>query len=251
MRIVVLGGTGMVGRGLVRELTRRGHDAVPASRSCGVDVLTGAGLAEVLTGADVVVDVLNEQSRDPAATLAFFRGTAERIAAAETAAGVGRHVLLSIVGMERAADYPYYTAKLAQEAAAQATGARLTIVRATQFFDFARQVADWSTVDGQVHVTADTVQPVAVDDVVATLADLATAADPPDRLDLAGPDEYPLDEFVRATLGKLGDPRPVITEPGSFLGADTPTRVLVPAGDCRIGAVTWDSWIAATVAAAR
>lgn len=251
MRIVVLGGTGLVGARLVAVLRGRGHDAVAASRRTGVDTWAGAGLTAALAGAEVVVDATNAPDFTRAGE--FFPASAVHIADAAAGAGVRRSVLLSVVGVDRVPGNPYFASKVAQERAAVAGGVPTTVLRATQFFEFADAVADQGTVDGRVRVGADVVQPVAVDDVVDVLADLATGTGgQAGRVDLAGPERMPTDVWVRRVLTAAGDPREVQVDPAAdpFGTGGTP-GLLVPsdAPDAgvavRTATTTLATWLAA------
>ena len=249
MRIVVVGGTGLVGARLVAVLRGRGHDAVAASRRTGVDAWTGAGLVPALAGAEVVVDATNAPDFTRAGE--FFPASAVHIADAAAAAGVRRSVLLSVVGVDRVPGNPYFAAKVAQERAAVAGGVPTTVLRATQFFEFAEAVADQGTVDGRVRVGADVVQPVAVDDVVDVLAELATG-EHVGRVDLAGPERMPTDVWVRRVLTAAGDPREVRVDPAAdpFGTGGTP-GLLVPSDPpdavvpVRTATTTLATWLAA------
>jgi uncharacterized protein YbjT (DUF2867 family) len=234
MKILILGGNGHVGTRLTLRLNELGHDTIVASRTNGVDAVTGAGLGIAMADVDVVVDVLNTVDMDPAAATAFFRGSTERVLAAEHTTGVRHHVLLSVVGADRALTNGYYVGKVAQEEAVRDGGIPFTIVRATQFHDFIPTIADWLTDDGVVRAPGMLLQPVDVDDVVDLLAETATRQPVNDTVDLAGPDRYRLDEILRATLSAAADSRQVATAPGVALGADAPDS-LVPLGAHRTG----------------
>lgn len=234
MKILVAGGNGHVGSRLTARLNDLGHQVVVASRATGVDAVTGEGLGDAMTGVDVVVDVLNTMEMDAAAATAFFRGTTERLLAAEHTTGVRHHVLLSVVGADRALENGYYAGKVAQEDAVRDGGIPYTIVRATQFHDFVPTIADWLSAGGVVNAPSMLVQPVDVDDVVDLLADVAQGSPVDDTVDLAGPDRYRLDELLRATLAAQGDSRSVVTATGTALGADAPDS-LVPIGAHRSG----------------
>lgn len=244
MKVVVIGGSGHVGRLLVAELEREGHEALAASRSTGVDAVSGQGVAEALAGADAVIDVTNAPTMDPQGLYDFFTESTRTVAAAGVAAGVKHHVLLSIVGIEKGPINPYYVAKLAQEAELAKSGIPFTIVRATQFFDYAFDVADWNTIDGVVTLSDTPFQPVAVEDVVAELAARASAEPVNGIVEIAGPDIEPLDEFVRVTLAAASDPRTVVTSPDAdtFSIEGLEGAMLPDAGT--IGPSTWADWIA-------
>jgi uncharacterized protein YbjT (DUF2867 family) len=243
MKIVVIGGAGMVGRLLVAALRERGHEALAASRATGVDAQTGAGLADALAGADAVVDVTNPPDYSQAET--FFRTATQRLLDAEVAAGVRHHLILSIVGIDRIPGNAYYRAKLAQEETAQAGAVPLTILRATQFFEFARGLADRQGGD-PVRAASTILQPVAVADVVAELAALATAERAAGLIELAGPERIALDDFIRRAHRALGDPRTVLTDETAELLRVGPIRdALAPVGDAaRIAPTTLDEWAA-------
>jgi len=234
MRMLVAGGTGHVGSRLTARLRELGHDVVVGSRRDGFDPVTGAGVGDAVRGADVVVDVLNSPEMAAAAATAFFRGTTERLLAAELSTGVRHHVLLSVVGADRALANGYYVGKVAQEDAVREGEVPFTIVRATQFHDFVPTIADWLTVDGTVRAPGTLLQPVAVEDVVDLLAEVAQGAPLQDTVDLAGPDRYRLDDLLRATLADRSDPREVVTVDGAALGAES-ADALVPLGAHRRG----------------
>jgi uncharacterized protein YbjT (DUF2867 family) len=253
MKVVVVGGSGLIGSRLVARLRERGHEVVPASPSTGVDALTGRGVAEALAGAQVVVDVTNSPSFAPDDVLAFFRTSTTTLLAAERAAGVGHHVALSIVGTDRAPDSGYLRAKLAQEELVAAGGVPHTVLRATQFFEFLRGIADASTESGTgdgtggdtVRVTDAHLQPVAADDVVDALAELATGAPVDGVVEVAGPEPIGLDELVRRVLAADGDPRRVVADRSAgYFGARIDDGTLVPGPGARIGAVSFADWLA-------
>lgn len=233
-----MGGNGHVGARLATRLRDLGHGVRVGSREHGVDALTGAGLEEAMDGVEVVVDVLNTAELDPAAATAFFAGTTERIVAAERTAGVRHHVLLSIVGVDRARANGYYVGKVAQEEAVRAAGVPFSIIRATQFHDFVPTIADWLTVDGAVQAPGMLLQPVDVMDVVGVLAEVALGHPLGATVELAGPERYRLDELIRATLAARSDPREVVTVDGTALGADAADS-LVPLGAHRSGALPY------------
>jgi uncharacterized protein YbjT (DUF2867 family) len=244
MKIVVIGGRGRIGGPLVELLAANGHEAVAASRSSGVDTVTGEGLAAVLAGAEVVVDVSNAA---PEGSLEFFRRSNEHLLPAERAAGVRHHVALSIVGVDGLPGAPYMRGKIAQEQLIRAAGVPYTIVRATQFFEFLGVIADGATVDGVVHGSPALMQAIAVDDVVAALADIAVAPPAEGIIDLAGPSAAPISEILRHYLAATEDGRKVIEDPASrYFGADLQEKSLVPvgAGRERLGATTLGEWLA-------
>jgi uncharacterized protein YbjT (DUF2867 family) len=241
MRIVVVGGTGLIGRGVVARLTGLGHEAVPASPSSGVDTLTGAGVAGAVAGADVVVDVTG--TPDFAHAREFFETSTRTLLAAEAAAGVGHHVLLSIVGVDRAADSPYLAAKLNQEKLVTDGGVPYTIVRATQFFEFLGGIADASTQDGVVRVTSALFQPIAAAEVSLAVADAAVAP-PAGILEVAGPAPIPLSDAVRQALESRHDPRAVVGDRAAgYFGALIDDTSIVPGPDARLGTITLTEWL--------
>ncbi|RIX28413.1 SDR family oxidoreductase [Amnibacterium setariae] len=235
MRIFIAGGRGHVGGRLAERLRRDGHEVVAGSRSNGIDVVTGEGLGAALVGVDAVVDVLNAQVMEAEASIEFFRGTTLRLLAAELTTGVRHHVLLSVVGADRATGNGYYAGKVAQEDAVRDEEVPFTVVRATQFHDFVPTIADWLTVDGVVQAPPTLLQPVDVDDVVDLLAEIATGGPLGEVVDIAGPDRFHLDDLIRSALAKEGDARTVRTVDGDALGA-TDAHSLVPLGAHRTGA---------------
>jgi len=246
MKIVVIGGTGLIGSKLIEKLRADGHDAIAASPNTGVDVITGQGLAEALAGAQVVVDVSNAPDWDDTAVMEFFRTSARNILAAETAAGTGHHVALSVVGTEKLQGSGYFRAKLAQEEAIKAAAIPSTILRATQFFEFTGRIADASTDNGTVPLPPLFFQPEAADDVAAALADIAEGAPVNGTVELAGPERFRLDELVRHYLAETGDPRHVVTDfHAPYYGLElTDERALVPVDDSRTGATRFADWLA-------
>ncbi|MBB5874563.1 uncharacterized protein YbjT (DUF2867 family) [Allocatelliglobosispora scoriae] len=247
MRIIVIGGTGLVGSQVVEILRRQGHAAVAASPSSGVDATTGAGLAEALTGAEVVVDLTNPPVFTPDGVLDFFTASGEHLAAAEKAAGVGHHVALSIVGVDRPASHGFYiVGKVAQERLIRESGVPFTIVRATQFFEFLQGIADASTSGGEVRVTSKTLQPVAAAEVAAYVAEVALSAPANGVVEIAGPDRIPLADAVERRLAALGDPRKVIADDDApYFGAVIDDDTLVPRDETyRHAATTFPAWLA-------
>jgi uncharacterized protein YbjT (DUF2867 family) len=245
MKIVVIGGTGLIGSKLIDKLRADGHDPLAASPATGVDVITGQGLDEALAGADVVVDVANAPDWDDAAVMKFFQTSAHNISVAEAAAGTGHHVALSVVGTDRLQGSGYFRAKLAQEEAIKAAAVPSTILRATQFFEFIGRIADSSTQDGTVSLPPLFFQPEAADDVAAALADIAAGEPVNGTVELAGPERFRLDELVRRFLSASHDPRQVVTD------ADAPyyglhvsdERALIPGDNSRIGATRFADWL--------
>ena len=239
MRIVILGGTGLVGARLVTRLRELGHDPVAASRASGVDALAGEGL-DVIRGADAVVDVLNPPPDHYSRATEFFTTSTENLLAAERAAGTAHHVVLSIVNLESRPDFGYYQAKIAQEKLIEAGGVPYSILRATQFFEFIETFAGTVGVEdgGALHLPPTPMRPVAVDDVVTVLADLATGSPTGTRVDLAGPEPFGFDEVAARILAAHGDGRRVVTAEGNSLGS------LAPAGEFRAGPTSLADWLA-------
>jgi uncharacterized protein YbjT (DUF2867 family) len=245
MKIVVIGGSGLIGSRVVTLLGEAGHEALAASPRTGVNAVTGEGLGNALGGADVVVDVVNAPSWEPQAVLDFFRASARNLGKAEVATGVRHHVALSIVGCDRTPENAYFVAKLAQEEVIEAAGVPYTIVRATQFMEFIGGIADFSMVGDTVRVGDGLFQPIAADDVSATLAQVALAAPLNGRIDIAGPDRAPFAEIVTRYLKSAGDTRPVVTDRDArYYGGRVEEQSLVPLGDARIGRVSLDQWLA-------
>lgn len=245
MKIVVIGGSGLIGSRLVTLLGKAGHTAVAASPRTGVNAVTGEGLSNALAGADVVVDVTNAPSWEPQAVLDFFRTSARNLGKAEVAAGVRHHVALSIVGAERMPDNAYFIAKVAQEEVIEAAGVPYTIVRATQFMEFIGGIADFGTEAGTVHIGDGLFQPIAADDVAANLAQVALAAPLNGTIDIAGPDRAPFAEIVARYLKAVGDARPVVTDRNArYYGGQVEELSLVPLGDARIGRISLQQWLA-------
>jgi uncharacterized protein YbjT (DUF2867 family) len=246
MKIVVIGGTGLIGSQVVARLTGEGHEAVAASPGTGVNAVTGEGLDAVLAGAEVVVDVSNSPSFAAADVLAFFETGGRNLLAAEVRAGVQHHVALSIVGADRAPESGYLRAKLVQEQLIEAGAVPFTIVRATQFFEFLRAIADGATEGDTVTLPTATLQPVAAAEVARFVADTATAPPVKGTVEIAGPEAIALDELVRAVLSADGDPRTVVGDPhGRYFGAELEDGTLTPAGEVQLGAVSFAEWLAA------
>jgi len=245
MKIVIIGGTGLIGSKLVARLAEQGHDAVPAAPNTGVDTLTGAGLPEVLAGAAVVVDVSNAPSFDDAAVLHFFETSTRNLLAAESAAGVGHHVALSVVGTERLPDSGYMRAKVAQEALIKASPIPWSIVHATQFFEFVGRIADGATTGTTVRIPPVRFQPMAADDVVSALASVATGSPLNATIEIGGPDRFQFDELITKWLRMRNDPRTVVADPHArYFGAELRERSLVPGDDARLGETHFTDWLA-------
>jgi uncharacterized protein YbjT (DUF2867 family) len=243
MRVVIIGGTGLIGSKVVAMLRERGHDAVPAAPDTGVNTLTGEGLTEVVTGADVVIDVSNSPSIDGEAAMKFFQTSTRNILAAEAAAGVRHHVALSVVGVDRLVENGYFQAKVAQEALIRSSGIPYSIVHATQFFEYLKGIADAATVGNTVRVAPVMFQPIAAEDVARTVTSVAVGNPVNGVVEVAGPEPYRLDEFVRLGLRARKDPREVVTDPRApYFGSVPSERSLMPADDAQIGKVTFQAW---------
>ncbi|MGW6128677.1 SDR family oxidoreductase [Cellulomonas sp. NPDC055163] len=249
MRIVVIGGTGLIGSRLAPHLVAAGHEVVLAAPSTGVDVLTGAGVDEALTGTDVVVDVSNSPSFEDAAVLDFFTRAGRTLAAAEARAGVRHHVALSIVGAERSPDSGYLRAKVAQEEIVRTSGTPYSILRATQFFEFLRSIANASTLGDEVRVTDATLQPVAADEVASTLAEVTLGEPIGDHVELGGPERHGLDVLVRRVLEADGDARRTVADHAvGYFGAVIDDASLTTAPGARLGTTTLETWLRTNVA---
>jgi uncharacterized protein YbjT (DUF2867 family) len=249
MKIVVIGGTGLIGSRLVEKLREDGHDAVAASPDTGVDTLTGEGLAEALDRAQVVVDVANAPLWDDDAVLNFFETSSRNLIAAETAASVTHHVALSVVGADRLPESGYLRAKLAQEAIVKAGSVPYTILRATQFFEFIGRIADSSTEDGTVRLAPVYVQPESADDVAAALADVALGDPVNGTVELGGPEQFRLDELARRVLTAKNDPRPVTADVHArYYGAQLDEHSLTPGSNARIAPTRFEDWLTESVA---
>jgi uncharacterized protein YbjT (DUF2867 family) len=244
MMIVVIGGTGLIGSKLVEKLREDGHEPLAASPDTGVNTLTGDGLAEALEGAQVVVDVANAPVWDDAAVLDFFQTSSRNILAAEAAAGVKHHVTLSVVGADRLPESGYLRAKLAQEETAKTGSIPYTILRATQFFEFIGRIAD-SSVDGDtVHLAPVFVQPGSADDVAAALAEVAVSEPVNGIVELAGPEQFRLDELARRVLSANNDSRPVTADVHArYFGAELADHSLTPGGNARIAPTRFEDWL--------
>jgi len=244
MKIVVIGGSGLIGTKLVNKLRQLGHEVVAASPASGVNTITGEGLAEALAGTQVVVDVANSPSFEDAAVLKFFETSGRNLLAAEAAAGVGHHVALSVVGTDRLLESGYFRAKMAQEDLIKASKVPYTILRSTQFFEFLSGIAQSGT-DGQtVRLSPALVQPVVSDDVAAALADVALGAPVNGTVELAGPERLRLDELVRRFLSANQDARQVITDVHArYLGAELNDQSLTPGDNPRIAPTRFEDWL--------
>lgn len=246
MKIVVIGGTGLIGSKLVSLLTEHGHEAIPASPNSGVNTLTGAGLTEVLTGAQVVVDVSNSPSFEDSAVLEFFSTSTTNLLTAEKAAGVGHHVALSVVGTDRLPKSGYFRAKVAQENLIKGSGLPYSIVHATQFFEFVRSIAQAATEGNTVRLSNALIQPIAAEDVARAIGRIAVGKPVNGILEIAGPVRLGLDELVRTALALRGDPREVVVDVSApYFGAVLSERILVPGPDATVFETTFEQWLAA------
>lgn len=244
MKVVIIGGTGLIGSKLVARLREQGHEAVPASPDSGVNTLTGEGLAEVLAGANVVVDVSNSPSFEDAAVLKFFQTSTGNLLAAEAAASVGHHVALSVVGSDRAPDSGYLRAKVVQEKLIAASRIPYTIVRSTQFFEFLKRIADEATEGNTVHIAPVLFQPIAADDVAKAVARVTLSAPVNGIVEIAGPEQFRFDEFIRLGLSARRDPRVVIADPqAQYFGMAPGERSLVPDAGARPGEIRFKEWL--------
>ena len=244
MTIVVIGGTGLIGSKLVKKLGEQGHEVVAASPSSGVNSLTGQGLPDALRGASVVVDVTNAPSWEDSAVLKFFETSTRNLLSSGAAAGVQHYVALSVVGTERLLESGYFRAKLAQENLIKESSIPYSIVRATQFFEFVKQIADYSTDGNTVRLPPALFQPMAADDVAAALARVATNPPVNGIVEIGGPEQFSLPELVRRALAAFKDPREVISDPnGRYYGIRVSEKSLVPGNDARLGQARFADWL--------
>ncbi|RVJ93793.1 SDR family oxidoreductase [Sinorhizobium meliloti] len=244
MKIVVIGGTGLIGSKLVQNLRERGHDVLAAAPNTGVNTITREGLAGALDGADVVVDVANAPVWEDKAVLDFFETSGRNLLAAEAAAGVRHHVALSIVGSERLPGNGYFRAKVAQENLIKSSGIPYTILRATQFFEFVGGIAQAAAVGDEIRLSPALIQPIASDDVAAALAEVAVAPPVNGTLEVAGPEAIPLDELVRRFLRSTEDPRKVLPDVHArYFGAVLDDQSLTPGKNPRLGAIRFEDWL--------
>jgi uncharacterized protein YbjT (DUF2867 family) len=245
MKIVVIGGTGLIGTKVVEKLKARGHDAAAAAPNTGVDTITGKGLTEALAGADVVVDVSNSPSFEDQAAMAFFQTAGRNITAAEVETGVGHHVALSVVGTDRLQASGYFRAKLAQEQLIKSAPIPYTLVHATQFFEFIRTIAQLSSDGDTVRLPPVQFQPIAADDVASAIVDVALAGPVNGTIEIAGPETFTLDAGVRRVLDHDHDSRKVIADPAApYYGVQVTERTLVPDAGARLGSIELDWWLA-------
>jgi len=245
MKIVVIGGTGLIGTKLVGSLRKLGHEVTPASPNSGVNTITGEGLAEVLQGADIVVDVANSPSFEDTAVMHFFETAGKNIAAAEKIAGVKHHIALSVVGTENLQDSGYFRAKLVQENLIKASGTPYTIVRATQFFEFLTSIAHAATEGETVRLTSALFQPIAAEDVASILATISLEKPINGIIDIAGPQKISLYDAVATALSAKQDTRKVVQDDKSaYFGLVIDDQSLTPQGNAQLGVLTLQSWLA-------
>ena len=244
MKIVVIGGSGLVGSKLVTKLREHGREALAASPNSGVNTLTGEGLAEALKGASVVVDVSNSPSVEDAAVLKFFETSTRNLLTYEAAAGVGHHVALSVVGTERLSESGYFRAKIAQENLIKESPISYSIVHATQFFEFLKAIADISSDGDKVRLPPVLFQPMAADDVASAVGRIAVGPPVNGTIEIGGPEQFRLDELIRRCLTELRDPREVITDPNAlYAGARVGLRTLMPGNNASLGETRFETWL--------
>jgi uncharacterized protein YbjT (DUF2867 family) len=252
MKIVVIGGTGLIGSKVVAILQEHDHQALPASPRLGINTLTGEGLAEALKDASVVVDLSNSPSFEDAAVMEFFQTSTRNLLAAEAAAGVGHHVALSIVGIDRSPDGGYFRAKLAQEKLIDAGPIPYSIVRATQFMEFVDGIADSATIGNEVHMAPVAFQPIAAADVAGAVAGVAMNAPLNGRIEIAGPERLRFDEVIKRRLMERNDQRRVVADPqAAYFGAVPSELSLVPLNGARLGQIRYEEWLATSATASR
>ena len=251
MKIVVIGGTGLIGTKTVTILRQGGHEVVAASPRSGINTITGKGLKEALAGAQVVIDLANSPSFEDKAVLEFFETSGRNLLAAEAAAGVRHHVALSIVGTDRTPDNGYFRAKVAQEKLIEASGIPYTIIRATQFMEFLGGIAASSADGNTVRLSPGLFQPIAADDVAPIVAEVALAAPRGGIVEIAGPERAPFNETIARYLKAVGDPREVVRDPEArYFGGRVEERSLVPLGEARLGHIGLEEWLRRSKAAA-
>jgi uncharacterized protein YbjT (DUF2867 family) len=244
MKIVVIGGTGLIGSKTVAILRRGGHEVVAASPQSGINTMTGEGLGQAVAGAQVAIDLANSPSFEDKAVLEFFETSGRNLLAVEAAAGVRHHVALSIVGIDRSPEIGYFRAKVAQEKLIEASGIPYTIIRSTQFLEFLGGIAASGADANMVRISPGLFQPIAADDVAAIVADVALAAPRSGIVEIAGPERAPFNEFVARYLNAVGDPRQVVGDPGArYFGGRVEERSLVPLGEARLGRIGLDEWL--------
>lgn len=244
MKIVVVGGTGLIGSRLVQRLREQGHEAIAASPKSGVNSITGEGLANALKGASAVVDVTNSPSWEDAAVMNFFETSTRNLLDSEKRMGIGHHIALSVVGTERLQESGFFRAKMAQEGLIHASAVPWTIVRATQFFEFVKGIADFSTENNQVRLPSALFQPMAADDVATALAKVVMGSPMNTMMEIAGPEPFPLDQLVRRGLAARNDPRQVVTDPHArYFGITVSERTLLPDKAVQLGPTHFDDWL--------
>ena len=244
MKIVVIGGTGLIGSKLVQKLRDQGHEAVAAAPNTGVNTITGEGLADVLKGASVVVDVSNSPSWDDAAVLEFFETSTRNLLTYGAAAGVRHHVALSVVGTQQLSESGYFRAKIAQEKLITESSIPYSIVHATQFFEFLKGLADISMVDGKVHLPSVLFQPMAADDVASAVGKIAVGPPVNGIVEIGGPEQFRVDELVRRRLASLNDSRKIVSDPKArYSGAILSEKTLVPGNNARLGSTRFEAWL--------
>lgn len=249
MKIVVIGGTGLIGSNVVRNLQAAGHEVIPASPRLGINSITGEGLAQALEGASAVVDVSNSPSFEESEVMSFFTTSTGNLLAAEKAAGVGHHVALSIVGIDRSPDNAYFKAKIAQEDLIATGAIPYSIVRSTQFFEFVDGIADAATVGEDVHMAPVAFQPIAAEDVSRAVADVAMSPPLNGRVEIAGPERLRFDGVISARLAARNDPRRVVSDPSAqYFGSVPSEDSLVPLDGARLGSIRYEDWLQAAPA---
>jgi uncharacterized protein YbjT (DUF2867 family) len=244
MKIVVIGGTGLIGSKVVEKLKQKGQEAIAGSPNTGVNTITGEGLKQAMAGTQVVIDLANSPSFEDKAVLEFFQTSGRNLLVAEAAAGVRHHVALSIVGTDRTSDNGYFRAKVAQEKLIEASGIPYTIIRSTQFMEFLRGIADSSAAGNRVRISPGLFQPIAADDVAANVADVALAPPRNGIVEIVGPERAPFNEIVARYLKAVGDPREVVSDPEArYFGGRVEEHSLVPLGEARLGRIGFDEWL--------
>jgi uncharacterized protein YbjT (DUF2867 family) len=244
MKIVVIGGTGLIGSKTVAILRQGGHEVVAASPQNGINSITGEGIKEAVAGAQVVIDLANSPSFENKAVLDFFETSGRNLLAAEAAAGVGHHIALSIVGTDRTPENGYFRAKVAQEKLIESSGIPYTIIRSTQFLEFLGAIADSAADGNRIRLSPGLFQPIAADDVAVLVADVALAAPRNGIVEIAGPERGPFNEIIARYLKGLGDPREVVSDPEArYWGGRVEEHSLVPLGEARLGRIGLDEWL--------
>jgi uncharacterized protein YbjT (DUF2867 family) len=251
MKIVVIGGTGLIGSKVVAKLENKGHEVIAAAPNTGVNTITGEGLKEALTGAQVVIDLANSPSFEPSAVMTFFTAHEKNLLAAEARASIRHHVALSIVGDDRSPDNGYFRAKVAQEGLIKASGIPYTIIRSTQFMEFLSAIATLGRDGNTVRISPGLFQPIAAEDVAAIVTDVALATPRNGIIEIAGPKRAPFNEIVARYLKAVGDPRKVVRDPDAlYYGSRVEQHSLVPLGEARLGHIDLDEWLRRSQAAA-